>query len=250
MIMVAPNGARRQKADHPALPTTTQEICSTAVACADAGADAIHLHVREDDGSHSLDPGRYRETLAALGEQAPALRVQITTESAGIFSPRQQLECLLELQPKWASVSVREIGADPTVAERLYRASRDQGTEIQHILYTPRCAAQLVSWWAEGVVSPVQNSVIHVLGQYTTGEHGDPAALPGRLGMGEVGDWMVCAFGDREHDCLVAADRAGGDLRVGFENSLGAGGGHQWRDNAESVAALRDKLNASTRQLP
>ena len=84
MIMVAPNGARRQKSDHPALPISVQEICDTARACEAAGADAIHVHVREDDGRHSLDTGRYRETLSALTEHAPSPRVQVTTESAGL----------------------------------------------------------------------------------------------------------------------------------------------------------------------
>ncbi|MEM9602627.1 MAG: 3-keto-5-aminohexanoate cleavage protein [Pseudomonadota bacterium] len=244
MIMVAPNGARRQTSDHPALPVTAEAVADTAAACAAAGADAVHVHVREDDGSHSLDTGRYRDTLAALAERAPSLRVQITTESAGVFSPSEQLACLLDLAPAWASVSVREIAADDSVADRLYRACIDQGTEVQHILYSPACAAQLARWWSRGVVDGEQNSVIHVLGHYTTGEQGDPASVAARSTLPGAGRWMVCAFGDREHDCLVATHRAGGDVRVGFENSLGRGGGHRWTDNAESVAALRRALDA------
>ncbi|MEM7375960.1 MAG: 3-keto-5-aminohexanoate cleavage protein [Pseudomonadota bacterium] len=245
MIMIAPNGARRQKSDHPALPITAEEFADTAVTSAAAGADAIHVHVREDDGSHSLDTGRYRDTLAALAERAPSLRVQVTTESAGVFSPPEQLACLLDLAPAWASVSVREIAADDGVADRVYRACKDQGTEVQHILYGPACAAQLAQWWSSGVVAVEQNSVIHVLGHYTTGEQGDPASVAERSTLPGVGPWMVCAFGDREHDCLVAAHRAGGDVRVGFENSLGRGGEHRWTDNAASLAALRAVLDAN-----
>ena len=33
-LMVAPNGARRSKSDHPALPVTLPEIVATARACA------------------------------------------------------------------------------------------------------------------------------------------------------------------------------------------------------------------------
>jgi uncharacterized protein (DUF849 family) len=56
LIMVAPTGARRSKLDHPGLPISACEIALTARACADAGAGAIHLHVRDRSGGHSLDP--------------------------------------------------------------------------------------------------------------------------------------------------------------------------------------------------
>ncbi|NBB83711.1 MAG: hypothetical protein GVY28_09935, partial [Alphaproteobacteria bacterium] len=64
LLMVAPNGARKTKADHPALPIGPAELAATAVACRDAGAAAIHLHVRDEAGGHSLDAGRYREAIA------------------------------------------------------------------------------------------------------------------------------------------------------------------------------------------
>ena len=65
-LMVAPNGAMRGKADHPALPVTIPETVETARACFQAGADALHLHIRDDQGRHTLDPGRYHEALVPL----------------------------------------------------------------------------------------------------------------------------------------------------------------------------------------
>ena len=123
MIMVAPTGARRGKADHPALPVTLPEIVQTAEACAAAGADALHLHIRDDQGRHSLDAGRYREALQELARAAPALRIQITTESAGVFGVDAQLACLEQVAPAWASVSVREVARAPELAARLYHGS-------------------------------------------------------------------------------------------------------------------------------
>jgi len=108
-IMVAPNGARRGKVDHPALPITTEEIVATAAACHACGANGLHLHVRDPAGEHSLDAGRYRETLDALHRHVPQLRVQITTEAAGRFDVPAQLACLRDVQPAWASIAVREI---------------------------------------------------------------------------------------------------------------------------------------------
>ena len=85
-VMIAPNGARRGKSDHPALPVTITETVKVAVACHAAGADALHLHVRDETGAHSLDTARYRDALAALQDRLPEMAVQITTESGGRFA--------------------------------------------------------------------------------------------------------------------------------------------------------------------
>ncbi|HEX3811285.1 MAG TPA: 3-keto-5-aminohexanoate cleavage protein [Mycobacteriales bacterium] len=48
------NGPRR-RGDHPALPTTPAELARDAAASAAAGAQALHLHVKDDDGADTLD---------------------------------------------------------------------------------------------------------------------------------------------------------------------------------------------------
>ena len=62
-LMVAPNGARKLKKDHPAVPLTISEIVVSAKSCNKAGAGAIHFHVRDKDGQHVLDSGLYKEAL-------------------------------------------------------------------------------------------------------------------------------------------------------------------------------------------
>ncbi|MDF1716639.1 MAG: 3-keto-5-aminohexanoate cleavage protein [Antarcticimicrobium sp.] len=242
LIMVAPNGARRGKADHPALPVTIPEIVETARACHAAGADALHLHVRDDAGCHSLDPGRYTEALAELSRAVPGMRVQITTESAGIFDAEDQFACLTRLKPRWASISLREIARDAALAPRVYASCADNGTEVQHILYDAEDAALLARWQAQGIVRPGQDSTILVLGRYATGQVATPGDLAPLLAAKPPGCWMLCAFGPAEHACLLEAARHGGDLRVGFENNLHRADCTLLRDNAESVARLVAQL--------
>ena len=62
-LMVAPNGARKVKKDHPEVPLTIQETVEVAKNCFKAGAGAIHLHVRNEIGEHVLDAGLYIEAL-------------------------------------------------------------------------------------------------------------------------------------------------------------------------------------------
>lgn len=243
MIMAAPNGARRSKADHPALPVSLGETVTIARACQRAGADALHLHIRDAAGQHSLDAGHYREALAELAYAAPGLAVQITTEAAGCFDVSAQLSCLEQLRPEWASVSVREIARDQTLADRIYGSCAAQGTRVQHILYDLNDHAQLMRWQQAGVVRPDQSDMLFVLGRYLTDRSSGPSDLAPFLSLTPTqGRWMVCAFGAAEHDCLRMAARQGGDLRVGFENSLTAPDGTPWPDCAASVAALAKSL--------
>ena len=134
-VLVAPNGARRGHGDHPALPVTTEEIIATASACQLAGADGIHLHVRDDNGRHTLDPGRYLETITAIKETAPGLDIQITTEAADVYDVPTQLACLESVRPDWTSIAIGEIARAPELASAVYGLCAEQGTRVQHILY-------------------------------------------------------------------------------------------------------------------
>src|SRR6056297_1604958 len=87
-LMVAPNGARRTKADHPALPMALPEIVETARDCAAAGADGLHLHLRDGEGCHVLDAGLYREAFAELRLTVPQMALQIRPRRRGLMLPR------------------------------------------------------------------------------------------------------------------------------------------------------------------
>lgn len=243
-LTVAPNGARLQQADHPALPIHISDTVQTATACHAAGADEIHLHVRNTDGSHSLDAGQYREAISELSTAVPNMSVQITTESAGVFGVDEQLKCLTELRPNAASISVREMARDADLAKRAYDVCADAGTQVQHILYTPDCVAQLVAWRRDGVIHAAQNDVIFVLGHYSP----PLLALPDHLDVflnaidGYDLAWTACAFGLNEHECLSHAVARGGNVRIGFENNHQAADGSIFANNAASITAFLAQL--------
>lgn len=238
-IMVAPNGARRGKEANISLPITIPELITTAASCHKVGADALHLHVRDDNGEHSLDVGLYREAISELHRVVPQLELQITTEAAGIFGVPEQFNCLRELRPKWASVSVREMARDLSLAPKVYELCDENRTKVQHILYDTDDIALLLDWQQQGIVKATQDSVLFVLGRYTQGQVSSPSDLTAfRQALPNIKHWMVCAFGPDEHYCLAHAALQGGAVRVGFENSLVSPNGTPHTDNAASVSAL------------
>ena len=62
-LMVAPNGARKVKKDHPEVPLTIKETVEVAKNCFEAGAKAIHLHVRNALAAQYLYQNFYLEYL-------------------------------------------------------------------------------------------------------------------------------------------------------------------------------------------
>jgi hypothetical protein len=68
-LMVAPNGARLTKLDHPKLPILINEISDTALACAEAGANAIHIHVRDSQNITVLTQIFTKKQSRLLGQK-------------------------------------------------------------------------------------------------------------------------------------------------------------------------------------
>jgi len=242
--MVAPNGARRTKADHPNLPMTPVELAETASACADAGAIAIHLHARDGRGQHTLARHIYESYLLAVeravGER---MQIQLTTEAAGRYDRHQQVRAVQALQPKAVSLALRELvpdDVDIASASLFFGELARRRADVQIILYEAEELERLYRLHDAGVIPISLRSVLFVLGRYLgPGEAVRPEALmPFLERRRNDTEWMVCAFGKEETACLALAASLGGHLRVGFENSLWLGNGRLAGSNAEKVAEI------------
>lgn len=256
-VMVAPNGARKTAADHPALPLSVDAIATEAATCHAAGAHAIHLHVRDDAGRHSLDPARYAAAIAAVRRRAgDDLVIQITTEAVGQFSPRDQIATVRAVVPEAVSIAVKELVPDASAeadAGALYAWAHAQRIAMQHIVYGPDEFDRLADLIGRGVIPGSRHAVIFPLGRYAAGQESDPAELVPFLarlraqGGAERFTWWTCAFGAAETAALVATAALGGHCRVGFENSFVNADGSLALSNAERVADLRRALGGINR---
>lgn len=244
-IMVAPNGARRGKKDHPALPITPIEMAETARLCADAGATAIHLHARDGRGNHTLARHIYDSYLVAVKRAVgDRMTIQITTESVGKYTAEQQIDAVRKIRPEAVSLVLREIlpkAGDERQAGDFFAWLARHDIETQYICFEPEELAHYLRLKERGVVPDGHRDVLFVLGRYLRdGETVEPRVLNEFLALGgDATNWMVCAFGKEETACLTAALCLGGHVRVGFENSLWLGDGRQAPDNAAKVAEIR-----------
>jgi uncharacterized protein (DUF849 family) len=250
-IAVAPNGAHKTRKDHPALPITPQELADCAVACRDAGASMFHLHVRNTEGMHSLEPSDYRPAIEAVRRAVgSSLVLQLTSEAVGIYAPSQQRAMVRELHPEAVSLALREMLPDAAAeregAEFLAWTHRE-GIILQFILYSPEDVARYVELRRRGIIPEGRHWVLFVLGRYTPGQRSSLADLLPLLTVWNSAAaatagvaWATCAFGPREIECSIGAAALGGHVRIGFENNLQLPDGRIARDNSELVGCFAE----------
>jgi 3-keto-5-aminohexanoate cleavage enzyme len=249
-IAVAPNGGRKVKADHPAVPLTPADLAVVAAQCCDAGAAMIHAHVRDADGAHLLDAAAYREAITAIrGAVGDRLVIQITSEALGKYTPAEQRAVVRAVKPEAASLALRELvpvaSEEAAFAELLGWMKREHVTP-QVILYDVADAMKLADLRRRGLV-PFENlPVLFVLGRYTAGQVSKPAdLLPFVAAQAPTfAHWGVCAFGAQEIACVTAAALLGGHIRVGFENNELLPDGSRAKGNHELIAAARRAIEA------
>ncbi|GGB45950.1 3-keto-5-aminohexanoate cleavage protein [Tistrella bauzanensis] len=268
LLAVAPNGARRGHGDHPRLPVGPAELADVAVRAADAGAAMIHLHVRDDNGRHSLNPDRYRAAVAAVEDAVgDRLLIQATSEAAGIYRAPDQIAAMRALMPGFCSLALREFlppidkgAADPVAEAALQGLLEDLGAAgcgWQWILYDAADVYRLARLRDRGVLPAMGGAlalaggaapVLYVLGRYAPGG-GRVGELVGYLAAqsdtGFDDPWMVCAFGAAELAATGAAVALGGHARLGFENNMNLKNGRTAPDNAALITqavAVADAL--------
>src|SRR3984957_15989863 len=250
VLTVAPNGGRKTKADHPALPLAADELARTAAECLERGASMIHLHVRDAEGRHCLDPEAYRATIAQICQEVgDRLVLQITSESLGHSSPAEQRAAVLKTNPEAVSLALSELAPEaPDEKDLCVFLGKLKQMRVwpQIILYTPAEAERLGAMVKRGLIPFDRLAVLYVLGRYSLTRTASARDLLPFLApdMPRFASWSVCAFGRREAACVTAAALLGGHARVGFENNVALPDGARAGSNAELVGAAARALEA------
>ncbi len=236
LILVAPNGAKKTKKEHPHIPLEVNEIAEEALRCRDAGAVLCHLHIRDKNHVHSLDVDTYKRTIDAIRNKVGnSMIIQATSESVDIYEADEQMAMVRALKPEAVSLAVREVirdkAKDESKASEFFFEIEELGIQPQFILYTPEEVRYFADLRARDKLPKGRKFVLFVLGK-KTGSPFDKASFSvpddldpfletfdQGLALAET-DWAVCAFGGNERDCMLKSIACGGHARIGFENNL------------------------------
>lgn len=253
LITVAPTGAESSPDAAPGLPVTTEGLVATGVACQQAGAALIHVHVRDDSGQPTLDLARVTEAVHALRE-ATDLVVQVST-GGSVHDPLDARLAVLDSDPDSCSLSCGTVnfGDDvfmnpwPFMVE-LYQQTQQRGIvpefeifDLGHVTAMRRLLdkfgapaggavhADLVMGVPGGMPATVQAIVAAV------------AALPPEA------TWSATGVGRTSVPVMLGALAAGGHLRVGMEDTLTFAPGRAVQSNAELVQRAATLADMSLR---
>ena len=104
IICVAITGSVPTKKDNPAVPISIAEQIESTQECFEEGASIVHCHVRNDDGTPSIDPDKYRLLKEGIEKYCPGMIIQLSTGGrSGHGFDRGKM---LSLKPDMASLTV------------------------------------------------------------------------------------------------------------------------------------------------
>ena len=213
------------RSEHLAVPITAAELAADAVEVRAAGATAVHIHPRGEDGRESLDATAVGEAVAAIRAASPGLPIGVSTGAWIEPDPARRIAAIgaWRVLPDFASVNVHEDGA-----ARVARELSARGIGVEAGIWTPMAADAFLTW-----DTPTLRILVEVM-------EADPAealrnadAIIRRLRTRRV---LLHAEGPAVWPILRRAIRYNMDIRIGLEDTRTLPDGAPAPDNATLVA--------------
>lgn len=128
------NGPRTPR-EHPAVPVTAEQISAESIAAVRAGAEAIHVHPKNPDGTDSLAADHVEAAVRAA--RMAGVPVGVTTGAWSAPDPASRLKAIASWTtlPDFASVNWHEEGA-----YEVARVLLDRGVGVEAGLWSVRAA--------------------------------------------------------------------------------------------------------------
>ena len=243
----------------PHLPVTPAQIASECLAAAEAGAAAVHIHVRDPQtGKPSMEIELYREVFDTIRRANPELIINLTTGPGGRFipsveDPRVAAPGSTLVQPEKRVEHVRVLKPDVC---SLDLNTMNSGGDV--VINTPRNVRIMARIMREAGVKPeleifdsgdmhlardlIADGTLDGPGMWTFvtgvkfGFSSSPETLMYARSLLPAGAiWSAFGIGRFEFPIVAQAWLAGGHVRVGMEDNIYLEKGVLAQSNAELV---------------
>jgi uncharacterized protein (DUF849 family) len=247
----------------PHLPITPDQISEACLEAAEAGAAAVHIHVRDPaTGAPSMDVDLYGRVVEALRRHRPELIVNLTTGPGGRFVPGED-------EPRVAGPGTSLLRPELRVAQiaalRPDVCSLDLNTMNsgdQVVMNTPRNVRRMAAVIREHGVLPelecfdtgdlvlaqalIEDGTLAGPGLFTfvMGVRYALPFTPGAMALAcsllpAGAQWSAFAVGRHAFPAVAQAWLLGGNVRIGLEDTIYLDKGVLARSNAELVHKAR-----------
>lgn len=276
IITCAVTGAIHTPSMSPHLPVTPEEIATSAIEAAEAGAAVLHLHARNPiDGRPTQDPAEFEKFLPRIKESTDAV-VNITTGGSPHMTVQERLQPALKFQPELASLNMGSMnfGLYPMLKrftefdhewekahlensrdlvfkntfsdiEYILESCGNKGTRFEFECYDTSHLYNLAHFVDRGLVKPpfFVQTVFGLLGGI--GAHPEDLMHMKRTAdrlFGSDYHWSILGAGRSQMPLASIGAAMGANVRVGLEDSLWAGPGRMAESNATQVSIIRQVL--------
>ncbi len=274
IITCAVTGSIHTPTMSPHLPITAEEIATSAIQAAQAGAAILHLHARDpENGKPDPRPEAFMKFLPIIKQATDAV-VNISTGGGHGMSLEERFAAATRASPEMASLNMGSMnfGLFPvlekisswkhdwepkylgmtrdfifantfaSIEQALERLGKGHGTQFEFECYDLGHLYNLAWFVDKGLVKPpfFVQMIYGILG-------GAGADLDNLMHMhtiaqklfGDDYEWSVLAAGRHQMPFATQAAMLGGNVRVGLEDSIYIGKGKLATSNAQQVEKIR-----------
>jgi uncharacterized protein (DUF849 family) len=263
MITCAVTGNLTRPEQTPHLPVTPEQIADSALGAAEAGAAAVHLHVRDPaTGRPSMALAHYREVVDRIRACNRDVILNLTTGPGGRFVPSEddpkvagpgttlvrpeiRVQHVEELRPEVCTLDLNTMNSGkevvintPRNVRRMAEAIRRAGVLPEIELFDSGDIAFLHDLLADGTLQrPLLCSF--VLGVKYGFQPAPETVTYGRNLLPPDAQFTAIGIGRWMFPMVAQSYLAGGHVRVGLEDGVYLDRGRLARSNAELVAKAR-----------
>jgi uncharacterized protein (DUF849 family) len=243
----------------PHLPITPEQIATSALEAAEAGAAVAHIHVRHPDGKPSMELEHYAQTMDLIKKHNKELIINLTTGPGGRFVPNEddpkifapgttllhplkRVAHITALKPDICSLDLNTMNSGPDVvmntpgnARKMAKVIRDAGVMPELEIFDTGDLNLAKDMIADGSLEG-PGLYTFVMG-VKYGLNTDPATLLFmRDQLPRGAKWAAFGISRAEFPIVGAAFLLGGHVRVGMEDNIYMEKGVLAKSNAELVA--------------
>jgi len=262
-LTCAVTGNHTTREQHPGLPVMPTEIAEACLGAAEAGAAAVHIHVRDPaTGKPSMEIRHYADVVDQIRRHNKALVINLTTGPGGRFqpsehdpvvpgprtnllAPEKRVQHIAELKPDIATLDLNTMvfGAEvvintPANLRRMAKIMRDAGVRPEIELFDTGDINLLHDLIADGTIDP-QPLCSLVMGIKYGFMPTIEMLLLARTLLPPGSHWTGFGTGRHAFPLLAQAVLAGGNVRIGLEDAVFLSKGVLAPSNAALVEKAR-----------
>lgn len=247
----------------PHLPITPAQIAEACLEAAEAGAAAVHIHVRDPQtGAPSMDIDLYGQVVETLRRHRPELIINLTTGPGGRFvpsddnprvaaagtsllPPEQRVAHVAALRPDICSLDLNTMNSGdqvvmntPNNVRRMARVIREAGVLPELECFDTGDLVLAQSLIADGSLQG-PGLYTFVLGVRYAMPYSPATMAVARTLIAPDASWSAFAVGRHAFQAVAQSFLLGGNVRIGLEDTIYLDKGRLARSNAELVAKAR-----------